>query len=201
MASKSGRAAQRKPVSLADAIAVTNEAIVLTSSKPPYPIVHSNKAWAEITGYKFHEIAGKTCSFLQGPETEKAALQVLHTALSQQQPCQTILTNYHRDGTPFTNIISCEPVQGGGYISGKIKCLPITDGSVQPLPRSEVELEREPLMPLSYAKPENYEHSAKRVQRHANKVRLDDIFANSTDPMVLCAKARAPPCPVRVPTA
>ena len=27
-------------------------------------------AWSDLTGYKYAEVAGKTCSFLQGPHTK-----------------------------------------------------------------------------------------------------------------------------------
>ena len=172
MASK-GRQSSSKPppTTLASAISITDEARIITTATPPYKVIHTNKKWNEITGYKFHEIAGQTCAFLQGPQTQRAALEVLHAALRTNRRGQTILTNYKRDGTPFTNIITCEPIDGGMYISGKLKCVPISNGSVAPLRRTEAELERAPLAPVNYAEAQNYEHAAKRVQRHSNQAK------------------------------
>ena len=172
MASK-GRQSSSKPppTTLASAISITDEARIITTATPPYKVIHTNKKWNEITGYKFHEIAGQTCAFLQGPQTQRAALEVLHAALRTNRRGQTILTNYKRDGTPFTNIITCEPIDGGMYISGKLKCVPISNGSVAPLRRTEAELERAALAPVNYAEAQNYEHAAKRVQRHSNQAK------------------------------
>lgn len=87
-------------LTLADALGLTDDARIVTRSQPPYSIVHTNRAWCEITGYKFTEVVGNTCSFLQGKATVGPALKALHKALEAQKPCHQVLLNYRRDGTP-----------------------------------------------------------------------------------------------------
>ena len=57
-------------VSLSEALSLSDDARIVTAATPPYTIVHTNTAWSKITGYKFHEVVGKTPAFLQGPATE-----------------------------------------------------------------------------------------------------------------------------------
>ena len=49
-------------ITLADALGLTDQPRVVTTAAAPYTIVHTNKAWSELTGYKFHEVSGKTMS-------------------------------------------------------------------------------------------------------------------------------------------
>ena len=65
------------PSTLAEALALTDEARIVTSASKPYAIMHTNAAWSKATGYKFTEASGKTCAILQGPETESAVLSLL----------------------------------------------------------------------------------------------------------------------------
>ena len=98
-----------KTMSLADALALTGDARIVTRSTPPYSIVHTNRAWSEITGYKFTEVVGNTCAFLQGGKTVGPALKALHKALEARKPCHEVLINYRRDGTPRRVTDSCNP--------------------------------------------------------------------------------------------
>lgn len=175
-------------LTLADALGLTDDARIVTRSQPPYSIVHTNRAWCEITGYKFTEVVGNTCSFLQGKATVGPALKALHKALEAQKPCHQVLLNYRRDGTPFRNTIKCELVEGGMFFAGTLHGEVITDGSVAPLKRTREELERKPLEPVNYANPENYPNARKRQRREGRNVQLVDVLTNMTDPIVLCAK-------------
>ena len=68
-------------MSLSEALSLSDDARIVTAATPPYTIVHTNTAWSKITGYKFHEVVGKTPAFLQGPATELPALKELHAAM------------------------------------------------------------------------------------------------------------------------
>ena len=180
-------------MSLSEALSLTSEARVVTTATPPYRIVHTNAAWAAITGYRFHEVADKTCAFLRPPghgPSEDPGVKKLHEALAKQRPIDTELVNYDRDGKPFRNRISIQLVTGGTHFVGTLQASPIEDGSVPPLVRDTPAPARAPLMATNYADPEIYEPAAKRVARGGrgadSKRRLRDVLANTVDPIVLC---------------
>lgn len=177
--------------SLGTALGLTDQPRVVTSASPPYAIVHTNKAWCEATGFTFLDVVGKTCTCLQGPATEGLALRELHAALAERQPCSSELVNYRRDGTPFRCRIRIEMVRGGSHWMGTLETVePIEDGSVASLPRTAAEVApRPPLAPVTYAEAGNAhgENACKRTRR-ADKVRLADVLAETTRPVVLCDK-------------
>ena len=51
-----GVAAAATAKSLAEALSISHVPMVITSGTAPYKIVHTNKAWAELTGYIFTEV-------------------------------------------------------------------------------------------------------------------------------------------------
>jgi len=174
------------PLSLAQALELTTECRIVTTATRPYTIVHTNRAWSELTQYKFTEAVGQTCSFLQGPATQTAALQLLEAAIEAKQKVNTTLINYTRYGDPIECTIECGPCVGGTHFYATVAGTPITDGSVAPLatPAAPVEEEREPLEPISFAE----KHRNKRVKRTVDKMRLEEVIANTEDPIVLCSK-------------
>ena len=186
--SKSGMP-KSKTMSLADALALTGDARIVTRSTPPYSIVHTNRAWSEITGYKFTEVVGNTCAFLQGGKTVGPALKALHKALEARKPCHEVLINYRRDGTPFRNTITCQLASGGMFYIGTLRGEVITDGSVPPIQRSPEELQRLPLVPKNYANPDIYPHACKRQRRdEKGNMQLAELLENTVDPIVFCSK-------------
>lgn len=54
-----------------------------------------------MTGYSAAEVWGKTPRLLQGPQTDRASLDLLRQQLAQGQPFQGKTVNYRKDGTPF----------------------------------------------------------------------------------------------------
>ncbi|MEZ2277363.1 MAG: PAS domain S-box protein [Microcoleus sp.] len=94
------------------AMAATSTGIVISdATKPEHPIVYCNPAFESITGYQRQEILGKNCRFLQGIDTDPAALEIIRQALQTQSECQVILKNYRKDGTAFWNALSISPVR------------------------------------------------------------------------------------------
>ena len=177
------------PISLTDALGLTNEPRIVTTSAHPHTIVHTNKAWFELTGYKFHEVCGRTCHFMQGEETSAAVLQELRMALTNYQPVVIELVNYKRDGTPFLNRISFQLVAGGTHWLATLSATTIDHGRRAAVDRLPPALqERVPLAPVNYSDPENYERATKRASRTTAKVRLHNVIDNTTDPIVLCSK-------------
>lgn len=96
--------------SIADALEISDEARVITLAGPPFKIVHTNRAWHNVTGYKFTEVANQTSAFLQGPDTARADERELVHALRQGQQTRMRLLNYTKSGEPFLNTLECFPL-------------------------------------------------------------------------------------------
>ena len=69
-----------------------------------------NAAFERLTGYPAEEAVGRNCSFLQGSDTDPAAIERISTALRDGRECTVALLNYRRDGTPFHNELRLAPV-------------------------------------------------------------------------------------------
>eukprot|EP00966_Prymnesium_polylepis_P303856 7019730-Prymnesium_polylepis.1 len=78
--------------------------------QPGAKLVSVNPAFEELTGYPAEEAVGENCRFLQGAETEQDAILQLVEALRAAEPVQLEITNYKRDGSKFTNLLSLQPV-------------------------------------------------------------------------------------------
>ncbi len=83
------------------AISRTFDAIMITTAEKGYPIVFINKAFSEISGYKQHEYAGRSPSFLQGSKTDRAVLDRLSENLRAGSPFHGEAVNYRKDGSEF----------------------------------------------------------------------------------------------------
>ena len=77
------------------------------------PLVFVNEAFQRMTGYAADEILGRNCRFLQGPDTDPAAIDLVRTALATQEDVAVELINYKKDGTPFWNALYLSPVFDG----------------------------------------------------------------------------------------
>ncbi|MBD2000050.1 EAL domain-containing protein [Leptolyngbya sp. FACHB-541] len=96
---------------LASAIANITTGVVITDPKQPNnPIIFANPGFTAVTGYTQEEVLGCNCRFLQGKETDATTLQQLREAIAQACPHTCVLLNYRKDGTPFWNELSVNPV-------------------------------------------------------------------------------------------
>lgn len=79
---------------------------------PPGPrILFVNPAFERLTGYAAHEVVGLSPRILQGPRTDRAALDRLRQALREQRGIGMELLNYRKDGTAFWSELRLEPVR------------------------------------------------------------------------------------------
>ncbi|HEY9871858.1 MAG TPA: PAS domain-containing protein, partial [Candidatus Obscuribacterales bacterium] len=93
-------------------MAATSCGIVITdASLPNNPIIYCNPAFESITGYPPEEVLGRNCKFLQGTDTDPAAVEQIRQALRTEQKCQVVLKNYRKNGTPFWNELKISPVR------------------------------------------------------------------------------------------
>lgn len=74
------------------------------------PIVFANKAFQQLSGYDEHEIVGRNCRFMQGPETDRAAVAMVRSAIEREDVIVVELLNYRKDGTSFWNALHVGPV-------------------------------------------------------------------------------------------
>jgi len=94
------------------AIQSATEGIVIADAlQPDLPIIFVNRGFESITGYSAAESRGRNCRFLQGKETDPAAIESIRAALNEVRPITIELMNYRKDGTPFWNKVSITPVR------------------------------------------------------------------------------------------
>jgi diguanylate cyclase (GGDEF)-like protein/PAS domain S-box-containing protein len=91
-----------------------NDAIVITEAEPinkPGPrIVWANKIFYLRNGYTPDEVIGQSPRILQGPESDRATLDKLRTALEKWQSIRSELLNYRKDGSTYWNEFQIVPI-------------------------------------------------------------------------------------------
>jgi len=103
---------------LINAINKSNEGITISSiDQPDSPLIFVNDGFERLTGYAKEDVIGKNCRFLQGKETDHAAVDVLRHAISNKQQTTVELLNYKKDGTPFWNRLSITPLKNESGIT------------------------------------------------------------------------------------
>ncbi|MFN8372455.1 MAG: PAS domain S-box protein [Anaerolineae bacterium] len=85
--------------------------VLITSREDDeHRIVYVNPAFSAITGYLSEDVLGKDPSLLQGPETDPTQVLAMNDALAAERPFEGVILNYRKDGTPFWNKLSVNPV-------------------------------------------------------------------------------------------
>lgn len=94
-----------------NAIQEMNQGVVITDPlRPDNPIVYCNPAFEKLTGYSREEVIGVNCRFLQGLDTDHAAVEKIRNAIRSAQPTLVEILNYRKDGTSFWNALTISPV-------------------------------------------------------------------------------------------
>lgn len=101
-------------------VARLNDVVIITSADPhlaPYPrIVFVNDAFVRRTGYTREEALRSSPRILQGPATERAALERIGSALKRWQPVREELVNYTKAGEAIwleVDIVPLRAAHGG----------------------------------------------------------------------------------------
>jgi len=86
------------------AFQITRASFIITNARlPGNPIVYASPRFLYLTGYSIERILGRNCRFLQGPETDPAAVARLREAVDNGRDTAVTLLNYRSDGTTFWN--------------------------------------------------------------------------------------------------
>jgi two-component system cell cycle sensor histidine kinase/response regulator CckA len=92
--------------------AVSGGIVITDPNLPDNPIIYVSSGFERLTGYSAKEVVGLNCRFLQGEESDPAAIQEIRGAIQKGEPCTVELQNCRKDGTPFWNKLSISPVFG-----------------------------------------------------------------------------------------
>ena len=81
---------------------------------PDQPLVYVNPAFAALAGLPADEVVGRNCRFLQGPDTDPAAVAALRAAVERGEECRVTLLNHRGpDRVPWWNEVRLLPVTDG----------------------------------------------------------------------------------------
>ncbi len=114
------RSALRENSRLAAAIESSQLGVLISDPNlPDSPTIFVNAAFTQMTGYERSEIMDRNCRLLQGPDTDPAMIARIRQCLAERVPFRGTLLNYKKDGTPFWNELTINPVfdQGGRLIN------------------------------------------------------------------------------------
>ncbi len=99
---------------LESVITNTNDAVLITEAEPIQGtgprILFVNEAFTRMTGYTAAEVIGQTPRLLQGPDTDRKALDKIRAALEKWEPVEVEIINYRKDGSPFWSQFSIVPI-------------------------------------------------------------------------------------------
>ena len=96
----------------AAAVRATRMPMVVTDPrKADNPIIFANDAFCRLTGYTRDEVLGRNCRFLQGPETDPAAVAAIGAAVRAARSIEIEIRNHRKTGEPFWNRLLLAPVQ------------------------------------------------------------------------------------------
>ncbi len=76
-------------------------------------ITSMNAAFISITGFQDGDALGRTCSFLQGPDTATQTRAAIRIACKNGRAFTGDILNYRKDGSQFWNDLSIAPVRNG----------------------------------------------------------------------------------------
>lgn len=88
----------------------TIAATLSDATVPRFPLIWVSDRFTEYTGYKFPDVRGRGLQLMQGPFTEQDVVEDMRGALNDGRRIRVKITNYRKDGTPFLNDMTLEPI-------------------------------------------------------------------------------------------
>jgi PAS domain S-box-containing protein len=77
---------------------------------PDQPLVYVNPAFERLSGRAAAEVLGRNCRFLQGRDTDPAAVGRIRRAVAAGEPVREVLLNVRADGSTWWNECTLTPV-------------------------------------------------------------------------------------------
>ncbi len=84
--------------------------IIADAEQPDNPIIYTNAAFENLTGYSFEEVSRQNCRFMQGPETSPQTIGKIREAIEKRTPFRGEILNYNKNGESFWNNLRISPV-------------------------------------------------------------------------------------------
>ncbi len=84
------------------------------ATRPSTPLIYVNSAFSGITGYYLQEVVGHNLDFLNGPDTDSAAIRRVAAALRMNEPVDAEILQYRKDGAPFWCEVRMTPLSQDG---------------------------------------------------------------------------------------
>ncbi|GAA2724911.1 diguanylate cyclase domain-containing protein [Cellulomonas aerilata] len=94
------------------ALAATGNGVTISDvTRPDQPLVYVNTAFERLAGLRAEEALGRNCRFLQGPDTDAAAVERLRSAIAEGREARETVLNYRGpERTPWWNEVYVAPV-------------------------------------------------------------------------------------------
>jgi diguanylate cyclase (GGDEF)-like protein/PAS domain S-box-containing protein len=97
------------------ALAATTGGVTISDLRlPDQPLVFVNEAFERLSGLDSAEVLGRNCRFLQGADTDVAAIARIRAAIDAGEECRETVLNFRgAERTPWWNEIHLAPVRDG----------------------------------------------------------------------------------------
>ncbi|HET9104917.1 MAG TPA: EAL domain-containing protein [Solirubrobacteraceae bacterium] len=89
----------------------TSGVVISDALAPGMPIIYANPAFERLTGYAIADITGRSCTFVQGPDTDPVARAEMGAALREGRESRVTVLNYRRDGNSYWCEVHLAPVR------------------------------------------------------------------------------------------
>jgi len=78
-----------------------------------YPIVYTNRAFEDLTGYSANELQSQSINQVLKDQSQQEGLNLLRSAMQVGVSCRVVLRNQRKDGTPFLSELQLLPIRDG----------------------------------------------------------------------------------------
>ena len=94
------------------AVASSSSGVVVVDMVDPLqPILSVNAAFERMSGLSAAEVVGQNCRIMQGPDTDRAAVEQIAAAVRSGVEHSSVLLNYRPDGSTWWNELYLSPVR------------------------------------------------------------------------------------------
>ncbi|KAH6648353.1 hypothetical protein BKA67DRAFT_661335 [Truncatella angustata] len=134
------------------------------------PVVYASDGFVQVTGYSRSEIIPRNCRFLQGPQTDRAAVRRIKEALVEGRETVELLLNYKKDGAPFWNLLYMAPLRDATgkiafFLGAQINC------------STAIHSNTDVMRVLSESNEETTTKELSRQGQHVNKLKKKTLFS------------------------